>query len=824
MKLNLSFSFTLLFIYSLSAQIEIKDLNNRSLLKKNKSLLLRTPTKNVYLKNYSYEEYGNDFLLESEPGGADSISYSIVNREGVISGFVYYPLQEKSILIKTIKGITVYEETASSDVLVSCSFDEQEVKENEMEIAHEQVYPDTYFIGNYSSETDVLKLQSKPGAKYLIYLDFDGEPYLKGWENQGFVATAVTNIPNGLKQRIWEAVAADFIAFDVNVTNDRSLFDAHSTTRKGWAVCADFGSPGWYGVAFRPSFGTGKPALIDLPTSWNGNYNYLFRTPSHELGHSLSLSHDGNNLNGDGEYYKGHGEYTPIMGSGNRLVTHWSKGEYSGATNKEDDIAIIHDYLGYADDDNQGVRALTFSSDKVNSIDNNGVIEDRYDEDVWSFEMTGTGDVSLTIDPVLALSDFDVKIELKNSAGQLISESNPVGDRKAFINQSLSRGVYYIHISSGNEGSANTGWSDYGVLGYYDIYGTVENVVREKVDIIALGINGLKEVCSESVVIQPEIEILNGGSELLSNVIIEVYEDGQLLYSLNKNIGLLSDETASIQLTDITNEGSHVYTVKLIDPNGIETKTDNNEKSGNYEYTNGNVYEFYTDMPFYSGESGFVWEITSAKSGGVIKSSNEVEVAFNNSNSIQNMCLATSDCFSFEFSGSIDNCTGNNRWDETQVYNSGDVCVYGGFEWKAKWWTQNEAPPASVWDKLGACSSANYEFGLLNVNSQLFEFENNTVNYSDPMIQEFCSGSITNTRGEDFELESFEFFPNPMNNELNIKVNGKGSIELFSTTGKRIINESISEVKTLDVSTLSKGTYLLVYTSKEGRYSRTVIK
>ena len=71
------------------------------------------------------------------------------------------------------------------------------------------------------------------------------------------------------------------------------------------------------------------------------------------MGHNLSLSHDGTPTSA---YYGGHGSeetsWGPLMGTGyNRNVSQWSKGEYSGANNQEDDIQLIGSRLLMRGDD-----------------------------------------------------------------------------------------------------------------------------------------------------------------------------------------------------------------------------------------------------------------------------------------------------------------------------------------------------------------------------------------------------------------------------------------------------------------------------------------
>ncbi|MYQ45552.1 chitinase, partial [Streptomyces sp. SID4985] len=45
-------------------------------------------------------------------------------------------------------------------------------------------------------------------------------------------------------------------------------------------------------------------------------------------------------------------------------------------------------------------------------------------------------------------------------------------------------------------------------------------------------------------------------------------------------------------------------------------------------------------------------------------------------------------------------------WSSSAVYVSGDEASYNGHNWKAKWWTQNEAPNGSdwgAWQDEGSC-------------------------------------------------------------------------------------------------------------------------
>lgn len=329
-------------------------------------------------------------------------------------------------------------------------------------------------------------LNSHPSATAVVYLDFDGEQ-VKGtpWGSNitadptGYTASKITEI--------WARVASDMQPFNLNVTTEESVYlNAPAAHR---IRCIITPSNEWYGsntaggVAKLGSFpwSGDTPCWVFSDNLANGS-KYIAEACSHEVGHTFGLSHDGKSGT---SYYAGHGSgavgWAPIMGNGYfKNLTQWSKGEYSSATNTQDDLSIItsnSNGFGYRIDDhsNRNSGASALPADSSGAINGTGTIERSDDVDVFAIT-AGDGDLTISIDPATGYGNLDIHAELYDASGELIASANPSATLNAALTVAVSSGEYFLHIRSTGYGTADTGSSDYASLGSYQVSGQVPEI------------------------------------------------------------------------------------------------------------------------------------------------------------------------------------------------------------------------------------------------------------------------------------------------------------------------------------------------------------
>jgi autotransporter-associated beta strand protein len=343
-------------------------------------------------------------------------------------------------------------------------------------------------------QADTFQLHSRPGSTKVIYLDFDGhdasgtswggDAICRPFDLDGNAANFSSTERDRI-QYIWQRVSEDYAHYDVDVTTEDPGIEAlrkTTTTDQNYGIRVAIGGAGgdWFGsaggVAYVGNFNANSdtPCWV-FPKSLGDSEKNIAEAISHEVGHTLTLLHDGKT---DGtEYYGGQGNWAPIMGVGySKPITHWSKGEYNLANNKEDDLAeMLTEGIAYRTDDHGGsiatatrLAGTTFSAE--------GVIERTTDVDYFSIE-NGAGPLSITVSPAPRGPNVHILLSLYEADGGLIltreTADTTAGTLAVSVTTNLPLGLYYFSVDGiGSGDPLTTGYSDYGSIGEYTVSGT----------------------------------------------------------------------------------------------------------------------------------------------------------------------------------------------------------------------------------------------------------------------------------------------------------------------------------------------------------------
>jgi hypothetical protein len=371
------------------------------------------------------------------------------------------------------------------------------------------------FYPVYNS-SQVFNLHSKADSHFTIYIDFNGQTVSgTSWNSynggKDIVAPAFsldsdrTTFSDAERRRIygiWQRVAEDYAPFDVDVTTEEPSLDRLKKSGSGdtdWGirVIVDDNSNDWYGnaggVAYTGSFtsNTDLPVWVFSNQLGSGNEKYMAAAITHEAGHALGLSHDGiktTNSNGTTttkEYYDGANGWGTQMGTGYyQALTQWSKGEYAGATQTQDDLAIItkaaNGITYRADDHGNSIATATVLDTSGTTLQSWGIIERNTDADYFRFTLDVAQQFNLTIKSGDIEPDLDILAKLYNGSGSVIATSDSVGTLNATFSQALEAGTYYISVDgTGKIVNGGVIYTDYASLGTYSFSTTLTKPVPQ---------------------------------------------------------------------------------------------------------------------------------------------------------------------------------------------------------------------------------------------------------------------------------------------------------------------------------------------------------
>jgi hypothetical protein len=370
---------------------------------------------------------------------------------------------------------------------------------------------------------DTFRLHSNPGATKVIFLDFDGHTTVAASNWGAFVGTpfdrdgnpaTFSNGEQDMIQEIWQQIAEDFAPFDVDVTTqdpgfaaiDRfGITDANYGTRVAFVgnqtrtsicstACGGKASIGAFDQTashsfYQPAWGFTK----DSDTGAAYSTKAIAELGSHEAGHTLGLTHDGCSANvgncdtdtsktGQAEYYAGHGNWAPIMGNSyNRPVTQWSRGEYLGANNSQDDLAVLASKIPYLPDEtNNSIPTAKSMGLVTGPLVARGTISNPSDFDYFSFYAPTAGNATISLTPAPPSPNLDTHLIVYDAAGTILANVDPIstfgnGTTAAGMNATATvnlatTGYHYISVDSRQtDSTGDTGYSFYGSIGNYTV-------------------------------------------------------------------------------------------------------------------------------------------------------------------------------------------------------------------------------------------------------------------------------------------------------------------------------------------------------------------
>ena len=339
------------------------------------------------------------------------------------------------------------------------------------------------------------ELHSRPESTHKIYLDFNGHTTTNTFWNVDYVGGApIVSGPfdsdgnpgsfsaseQAVIQEVWTRVSEDYAPFDVDVTTEDPGQDGLRQTslnddEYGVRIVVTQ-NPSWYpnggGVAYIGTFrrftlGEDLPGFV-FADRLQKLAHYIGEAAAHEAGHTLGLHHDG--VTGVTPYYAGQGSWAPIMGdSYSRPVTQWSKGEYTNASNTEDDLQEIEDHGAPLVDDDYG-DTLDDATDFDPSSDSvSGMISSADDADVFRLTVPA-GTVRLQAVPSAIGPNLDISLQLYDAAENHVAGTDDPALLSAALTAEVAAGTYYAVVrGSGNGTPEATGYSSYASIGPYTL-------------------------------------------------------------------------------------------------------------------------------------------------------------------------------------------------------------------------------------------------------------------------------------------------------------------------------------------------------------------
>ena len=324
--------------------------------------------------------------------------------------------------------------------------------------------------------TAVPVINTNKRAKVMLYLEFGGATVMEpAWNSGKTIIAAPSGLTEAQIRDVVRIVSERYAGFNVSISTDKAAYEAAKGARMRCIVTP---------TSFTGAFNVGGIAYISSYALVNRGYfsptfpcfafppmvgstKNVAEVIAHEFGHTFGLKHDGSTKS---TYYSGQGVWAPIMGTGySKSVVQWSKGEYKGANNKQDDMAQLASNLGYINTGSSAAIAQVISG----SVNQTGVVCNTTDVRKFVFETLKGGSINLSV-TTSPNTTLNPTIELVSTSGVTLLKLNPLNDMKTSAVRTVAPGRYTIKVYGEGEGDpTTTGYSAYGSVGGFTLTGTV---------------------------------------------------------------------------------------------------------------------------------------------------------------------------------------------------------------------------------------------------------------------------------------------------------------------------------------------------------------
>ena len=292
-------------------------------------------------------------------------------------------------------------------------------------------------------------------------------------------------------QSVWQRVAEDYRAVRRRRHDPGPRSRGHHADRRSGPglrhPCADLAehhaassicSGGCGGIAYIGVFDIDvlrhahyQPAWI-FPQSLGNDAKNIAEAVSHEVGHNLGLSHDG--VAGGTSYYGGHDTWAPIMGVGySRPITQWSQGDYTGANNAQDDLAVIRTTAPRAPDEEPAARRIRRPATGRTAYITTDADRDIYSLGACSGGLPGRGARRAEPEPRPRAQPAEASPPIRRGRQPAVEGRHSVPGRGEGIDATVVRDrgrvPYFVAVDGVGNGSPTNGYDGYASVGAYTL-------------------------------------------------------------------------------------------------------------------------------------------------------------------------------------------------------------------------------------------------------------------------------------------------------------------------------------------------------------------